>query len=132
VGVRLIGAYPFEVSGCGQTAPLATEHDLTVNAPCTLRLRSSQYHLDVTRPIEATGGRVELAAPQLARVQLRSRFEWCTIILGGSAVGSPPADVELAAGTYSLVVQCPDKSYSVPELTIQPGRSTRRLDDLLH
>jgi serine/threonine protein kinase len=132
VAVRVTGSYPFEVTGCGRSSPMATEHSLEVNAPCTLRLRSAQYYLDVPRTIDAASGHVELAAPQLARVQLRSRYEWCTIVLDGHAIGSPPADVEVAAGTYPVVVQCPDRSYSTRQFTIEPGRSTRRLDDLLH
>ena len=132
VDVRVTGTYPFEVTGCGQSDGPATEHRLDVNPPCVLRLRSTQYHLDVSRSISATSGRVDLAVPQLASVQLRSRYEWCTIILGGQAVGAPPVDLEVPAGTYSVSVQCPDRTYTASELTIQPGRSTRRLDDLLH
>jgi hypothetical protein len=100
-------------------------------APCTLRLRASTYLLDTARTIEASSGRVEIGAPQLARVQLRSRYEWCTVILNGHAVGAPPVDLDLAAGTYTATIQCPDKRYTTRAFTIDPGRSTRRLDDEL-
>jgi serine/threonine-protein kinase len=130
VAVRVTAAYPFEVSGCGRTSAMSMQHDFEVEAPCALQLRSPRYYLNVTRTIDASSGHIELAAPQLARVQLRSRFEWCTIVLAGHAVGAPPVDVEVAAGTYPVVVQCPERSYSTPALTIEPGRSIRRLDDL--
>ena len=131
VSVHLTGAYPFEVAGCGKKSAAATDHDIEVAAPCTLRLRSAEYFLDSTRSIEAASGRVEIAAPQLARVQLRSRFEWCTVIVGGRAVGSPPIGLELAAGSYTATIQCPEKSYKTRAFSVDPGASIRRLDDYL-
>ena len=131
VAVRVLAGYPFEVTGCGHTGAAAPEHAFQVQAPCTLRLRASGYFLDVSRRIEATSGQVEIAAPQLARVQMRSRYEWCTLIINGRAVGSPPVDVDLVAGTYAATIQCPDKSFSIPAVAIEPGRYVRRLDELL-
>jgi hypothetical protein len=131
VAVHLTGGYPFEVSGCGKMSAAATDHDLEVTAPCTLRLRAAEYLLDSARTIDASGGRVEITAPQLARVQLRSRYEWCTVILDGHAVGSPPIERELAAGSYIATIQCPDKSYTTRAFFIDPGRSIRRLDEFL-
>jgi hypothetical protein len=96
-----------------------------------LRLRAAGYFLDVSRRIDVSGGQVEIAAPQLARVQMRSRYEWCTLIINGRAVGSPPVDVDLVAGTYAATIQCPDKSFSIPAVVIEPGRYVRRLDELL-
>jgi hypothetical protein len=131
VSVHVTGSYPFEVSGCERTSAAATVHDLEVSAPCTLRLRAPKYYLDETRTIGASGGRIEMAAPQLARVQLRSKYETCTVILDGRAVGSPPVDLELAAGTYRAEIQCRDRTYPIRELKIEPGQTSRRLDDLL-
>jgi tRNA A-37 threonylcarbamoyl transferase component Bud32 len=131
VAVHATGAYPFEISGCGITSPPAEAHEIEVAAPCTMRLRAPAYYLDVTRAIGAAAGRVEIAAPQLARVQLRSRYEVCTIVLGGRALGTPPVDLELAAGTYTAVIQCPDQTYYARDIPIDPGRSVRRLDEFL-
>jgi serine/threonine protein kinase len=131
VTVHVTGSYPFEISGCGQSSPAAAAHELAVDAPCQLRLRAPKYHLDDIRSIGASAGRVDMAAPQLARVQLRSKLEVCTVILNDQAVGSPPVDLELAAGTYRVAIQCPDRTYAIRALTIEPGQSTRRLDDLL-
>jgi serine/threonine protein kinase len=131
VTVHVTGSYPFEVSGCGQSSPSAPAHELQVNAPCQLRLRAPKYYLDDVRAIGATAGRVDMAAPQLARVQLRSKLEVCTVVLNDQAVGSPPVDLELAAGTYRVAIQCPDRTHTIRALTIEPGQSNRRLDDLL-
>ena len=120
--MRVLAGYPFEVSGCGHTGAAASEHAFQVQAPCTLRLRAPDLLLDVSRRIEASSGQVEIAAPQLARVQMRSRYEWCTLIINGRAVGSPPVDVDLVAGTYAATIQCPDKSFSIPAVAIEPGR----------
>jgi len=131
VTVHVTGSYPFEVSGCGQSSPSASVHELQVEAPCQVRLRAPKYYLDDVRAIGASAGRVDMAAPQLARVQLRSKLEVCTVILNDQAVGSPPVDLELAAGTYRVAIQCPDRTYTIRALTIEPGQSNRRLDDLL-
>jgi serine/threonine-protein kinase len=131
VTVHVTGSYPFEVSGCGQSSPSAPAHELQVDAPCQVRLRAPKYYLDDVRTIGASAGRVDMAAPQLARVQLRSKLEVCTVILNDQAVGSPPVDLELAAGTYRVAIQCPDRTYTIRALTIEPGQSNRRLDDLL-
>jgi serine/threonine protein kinase len=131
VAVRVTGGYPFEVSGCGRSLPSATEHEFEAQSPCTLRLRAPQYFMNMEWPINASSGQVELVAPQLARVELRSRYEKCTIVVAGHAVGAPPVDIEIASGTYRVDVQCGDRSYVIRELTIPPGRSTRRLDEFL-
>ena len=131
VVVHLLGGYPFDVAGCGHSGAAASEHTLQVQAPCTLRLRAPVYFLDVSRRIDASSGQVEIVAPQLARVQMRSRYEWCTLIINGRAVGAPPVDVDLVAGTYAATIQCPDKSHSIPAMTIEPGRYVRRLDEFL-
>jgi hypothetical protein len=131
VSVHVTGGYPFEVSGCGTTSPASDAHNLEVRAPCSLRLRAPTYFLDLTRTIDAAGGSIDIAAPQLARVQLRSKYEWCTVILDGHAVGAPPIDLELVAGSYMAIIQCPDKTYSTRAVPIEPGRSIRRLDEFL-
>jgi hypothetical protein len=131
VAVHVAGLYPFEITGCGRTSAAAARHDLEVAAPCTLRLRAPKYYLDEARRVTAASGRVEFTAPALARVQLRSKHEGCTLLLNNNAVGSPPVDLELAAGTYRIVIQCRDRSYTIRALTIEPGQSSRRLDDLL-
>jgi len=53
------------------------------------------------------------------------------LILNGRAVGAPPVEVDLVAGTYATTIQCPDKSYSNPAVAIEPGSYVRRLDELL-
>jgi hypothetical protein len=131
VAVHVAGLYPFEITGCGRTSAPAARHDLEVAAPCTLRLRAPKYYLDEARRVTAVSGRVEFAAPALARVQLRSKHEGCTLLLNDNAVGSPPVDLELAAGTYRVVIQCRDRAYTIRALTIEPGQSSRRLDDFL-
>jgi hypothetical protein len=132
VDVHIVAGYPFEVTGCGLRSPAATTHDVQVPAPCTLHLLAPAYRLDAFRTIEASSGRVELAAPQLAHVTLRTKYEWCTVILGKHAVGAPPVELDLVAGSYTATIQCPDRTYSTGTFSIEPGRSIRRLDDFIH
>jgi hypothetical protein len=133
VTVTVTGAYRFSLSGCGVTQAVSQTHTVKVVAPCTLRLRAPDYFLDTMRTVTAVaGGRVELAAPPLGNVQLRSRHEDCTLLLGGRAVGSPPVDLEIAAGTYSAALQCPDgQTLQTKSFEIEAGKSTRRIDDYL-
>jgi hypothetical protein len=132
VTVRISGEYPFEVSGCGRSSQPAQDHTLRVVAPCALRLRAPNYLLDLTRFIEPSpSGRMDVVAPRLASVQLRSRYEWCTVVIGTRTVGSPPIEVEMAAGTYTVTVQCPERTYLARSFVVEPGRSIRRLDESL-
>ena len=131
VDVRVVGGYDFEVSGCGVTSGRATVHELQVRAPCTLRLTAPAYRLDVTRSIEATSGRVDLAAPQQAKVKLRTKYEYCQVILGKHAVGTSPIELDLVAGTYTATIQCPEKAYSTRPFSIDPGQSTVKLDEYI-
>jgi hypothetical protein len=133
VTVNLSGGYRFSVTGCGVTSAAATKHSLQVSAPCTLRLRAPDYFLDVMRNV--TGGpgeHVEVPAPPLVSVQLRSRHENCTLLVGGRAVGSPPADVRIATGKYSASLQCPDgQTLQTTVFDIDAKQTVRRIDDFL-
>ena len=131
VDVRVVGGYDFEVSGCGVTSGRATVHELQVRAPCTLRLIAPAYRLDVPRSIEATSGKVELTAPQRARVKLRTKYEWCQVVLGKHAVGTSPIELDLVAGSYTATIQCPEKAYVTRTFSIEPGQSTVKLDDYI-
>jgi serine/threonine protein kinase len=133
VTVNLVGSYRFLVSGCGVTSPAAAKHTLQVMAPCTLRLRAPEYFLDVMRNVTAgPGEEVNLTAPPLVSVQLRSRHENCQLLVGGRDVGSPPADIRIAAGKYSATLQCPDGgTLQTTTFDIDAKQTVRRIDDFL-
>ena len=132
VTVTLSGSYPFTVSGCNTSSQPSQNHILKVASPCVLRLLAPEYLLDANRPIAAASGQVELTAPPLVSVQLRSRHQDCTLEIAGRAVGSPPADVEIAAGTYTAMLRCPDgRTMETRSFAIEPGQSSRRVDDYL-
>ena len=121
------------MSGCGANAPAAERHALKVTAPCTLRLRAPEFFLDAMRSVTAVaGGQVDLTAPPVSTVQLRSRHQDCTLHVNGRAVGSPPADVRIAAGSYSATLQCPDgQTLQTRSFEVAPGDTVRRIDDYL-
>jgi serine/threonine-protein kinase len=133
VTVSLSGSYRFGVTGCGVSSPASETHTVEVSAPCTLRLRAPDYFLDTMRNVSAPrGGRVELSAPPLVKVQLRSRHQDCTLLVGGRAVGSPPVDLAIAAGSYTAALQCPDgQTLQSRAFEIEAGQSVRRIDDYL-
>jgi len=136
VTVSLSGTYPFDVSavsGCGNaTSAAASTHILKVTSPCVLRLRAPNYFLDITRSVNASSGAVEMTVPPLVSVQLRSRYQNCTLYVDGRAVGSPPADLEMAVGTYRATIRCPDgQTYESNTFPIEAGLSNRKIDDYL-
>ena len=132
VTVMVSGSYPFTVSGCNTLSPPSQNHILKVASPCVLRLVAPQYWLEANRNIAAVSGEVELTAPPLVSVQLRSRHQDCTLELAGRAVGSPPVDVEIAAGTYTAALRCPDgRLMETRSFAIEPGQASRRVDDYL-
>jgi hypothetical protein len=133
VTVNLSGTYRFAVSGCGTTSQTSRNHSVSVMPPCTLRLRAPEYFLDVMRTITVKmGPQLDLRAPPLARVQLRSRYENCLLLVGGKAIGSPPVDIEIAAGTYTATLECPDgKTMETTSFEIQAGNPVRRIDEYL-
>ena len=113
-------------------SPAADRHTLKVASPCTLRLLAPGYFLDDERAVNAPGGgRLELAAPPLAKVQLRTRHLDCALLIDGRSLGFPPVDMELAAGTYSVTVQCKDQTLQTKPFEIVAGTSVRRIDDYL-
>jgi serine/threonine protein kinase len=131
VTVRLTGGYPFEISGCERTMPPAVSHEFEVQAPCTLQLRSSKFLLNKSLPVTVSSGVFVDAAPQLARVQLRTAREKCKIVVDGRAVGPQPVDLELASGSHEIVMLCDDRNFTIPDFVVEPGNNIRRLDDFL-
>jgi len=89
--------------------------------------------LDVMRTVAAgPGEHIELTAPPLVNVQLRSRHENCTLLVGGRSVGSPPADVRIAEGKYSASLQCPGgETLQTTTFDIDAKQTVRRIDDFL-
>lgn len=129
--VTIRGNYPFEVSGCGTSSPAAELHSLVVAAPCVLQVRAPAYLLDASLNVAALEGEQDLSVPQLARVELRSKLQDCTVVLGGRAFGNPTVYADVAAGTYTATIHCPDRTYSTGPLRIGPGRSSWRLDEFI-
>jgi hypothetical protein len=131
--VTVSGTYAFAVSGCGTESAEANWHTLNLRPPCTLRLLAPAYLLDATRAVEpSTARRVDLAAPSLVSVQLRSRYETCALSVNGRAFGTPPADVIVAEGRYSATLECPDgRKLQTKMFEIAVGQSVRRVDDFL-
>jgi hypothetical protein len=132
--VTVTGPYAFEVTGCEMTSTAAESHTVRVTSPCTLRFRAPELLLDTTRPVDpATAGtRMEIAVPPAVTVQLRSRFENCTLSIGGRHLGTPPVDVSVVEGQYSVTLQCPDgRTLKTRPFEIASGQTVRRVDEFL-
>lgn len=132
--VTVTGPYAFEVTGCDMTSTAAESHTVTVMMPCVLRFRAPELLLDVTRAVDpATDGpRLEVMVPPVVNVQLRSRFENCALSIGGKPVGTPPVDISVVEGRYSVTLQCPDgRTLKTSPFDLAPGQTVRRVDEFL-
>jgi hypothetical protein len=127
------GSYRFEVSGCGRVSPAAETHLLRVTAPCRLHLGASAYWLDSEFDVVGTdGGEVDIPAPPLANVELRTRNLDCTLFIGDRRIGPPPAVVQIVAGMHVVVVKCAEKDLKTKPFEIRAGKYTQNIDAYLY
>jgi serine/threonine-protein kinase len=113
VKVTATGSYPFEVvDGKRLLSPMATLHDLNVPSQRVLHLQAPSYLLDYPIKIDQAGGRtMQIQAPELGKLTIRSTMETCQVSVNGRDFGFPPINGQLiAAGTYSVQLRCPDGS----------------------
>jgi hypothetical protein len=124
--VVVSGTYAFEVHADGQLlSPMAAEHRLRLSPPQTLRLHAPGYFLDASITVEAGMDRVR--APALGRLQLRIP-EACAAAIGGQSLGEPPySELQIAAGSYRVQMQCPDGNNRDVPILIQPGELRREI-----
>jgi hypothetical protein len=111
VKVAAAGSYPFEVlDGKRLLSRAASSHELNVAPHRILRLRASAYLLDYPFKVDGGGGRaMQVQAPELGKLTIRSAMETCQVSVDGRDLGFPPINAQLvAAGTYSVQLKCPD------------------------
>ncbi len=110
MNVTLNGSYPFEVlEGSRVVSAAATRHSLALPGPTTLRLRASEYLLDMPLRADSASGRVSYTVPEAGRLTIRTPLETCKVVVGGRDLGFPPiTDHKLAAGTYRVDLRCPE------------------------
>jgi hypothetical protein len=126
IPVSIAGTYTFEVfDGRRLLSAAAETHELTVAGPRTLRLVAPEYFLD--RPVQVegpAGRRVELRAPDLGKVTIRSALETCQVRIGGRDLGFPPINNQpIASGTYRIDLVCPNGQNQFGAATISPGQT---------
>jgi hypothetical protein len=123
--VALSGPYSFEVLDGGRViSAAATSHALTLPGPRVLRLRSSEYLLDVPLRAESASGRVAFAVPEPGRLTIRTPHETCTVFVGERELGFPPiAEQRLAAGIHRIRLDCPDGSSKTASVSVRGGEA---------
>jgi hypothetical protein len=90
-----------------------------------LRLRASEYLLDMPLRADSPSGRVSFTVPEAGRLTIRTPLETCKVFVAGRDLGFPPInDQRVAAGTYRVELRCPDegdnKTATVNVLAGQP------------
>lgn len=124
MSVALSGSYRFEVlEGSRVVSAAATKHDLSLPGPTTLRLRASEYLLDVPLKADSASGRLSYTVPELGRLTIRTPLETCKVVIGGRDFGFPPiTDQKLAAGSYRVELRCPDGNNKTATVTVSAGQ----------
>jgi hypothetical protein len=122
--VVLAGSYPFEVvEGSRVVSPAAVRHELTISSPRSLRLRASEYMLDMRINVDPAAGRRSYTVPDLGRLTIRTTLETCRVSIGGRDFGFPPINEQkLAAGSYKLRLTCPDGDERSSTVSVTAGQ----------
>jgi hypothetical protein len=120
----LAGSYPFEVvEGSRVISPAATRHELTISSPRSLRLRASEYLLDMSVKADPASGRRSYTVPELGRLTIRTTLETCRVTIGGRDFGFPPINEQkLAAGSYRVRLSCPDGDDRSQTVAVSAGQ----------
>jgi serine/threonine-protein kinase len=128
VRIEATGSYPFEVTdaiGRRIISAAATSHALSAPPGQVLRLRATTYLLDYPFKVDASRRTMELHAPELGRLTVRSAMETCQVLVNGADLGFPPINSHLvAAGTYSVQLKCADgQIVRGSGVTVVPGQT---------
>jgi serine/threonine-protein kinase len=128
IAVSVEGTYPFAVLDGGRVlSPAGTSHHITVAAGRRLRLVAPEYSLNQSVPIaENADRRVEIQAPALGRLTIRSSQETCAVKIGDRDLGYPPVNnVAIAGGAYQIDLVCPNGRSKSEFVNIVGGQSQR-------
>ena len=112
--IGLSDGYPFEVwIGGRQWRELGDSNEITgwPTGLVDVRIRNPLYFLDQSFELEVVeDGRVELNAPELGSLTVRSTPEACEIFVGSESIGYHPITArEIVPGTYTVSRVCPDE-----------------------
>jgi serine/threonine-protein kinase len=122
--VSLSGPYPFEVVDGGRVvSPAAARHEFTLPGPRTIRLRSTEFLLDVPFRADSSSGRVSHVIPEPGRLAVRTPLETCKVSIDNQEIGYPPiAERQVAAGTHHVALLCPDGNDKTATVSVSPGQ----------
>jgi hypothetical protein len=124
VPVTITGGYKFEVfDGQRSISASSQSHELNVAAGKTLRLVAPEYLLNQSVKVEGTPGQpVQMRAPDLGTLNVRSALETCTVVIGGRDLGYPPINgLKVASGQYQIDVVCPNGQKQSNFANVRPG-----------
>jgi hypothetical protein len=90
-------------------------------------LQAPEHLLDYPFKVDAVPGRtMQVQAPGLGGLTIRSAKELCQIAVNGRNLGFPPVNHDsVAAGTYSILLTCPDGETVRGSTVVVAGRTSR-------
>jgi len=130
IAVTATGAYPFAIYDGGRSLSAAsTLHQVSVPAGKKVRLVASDYSLNQTVTVEATGDKkFDIKAPELGTLTIRSTLETCKVKIGDRDLGYPPINnISIAAGQYQVDLVCPNGQNRSSSVNVGPGRLNRAI-----
>src|SRR5262249_28421687 len=128
IAVTVSGSYPFSIIDGGRTVSAAsTSHHLDLTAGRKVRLVAPEYSLSQVVTIEENADkRVDIQAPALGRLTIRSSLETCSVRIGDRDLGYPPVNnVAIAAGSYQIDIVCPNGRTKSEYVNIVGGQTQR-------
>jgi hypothetical protein len=128
IAVTASGPYPFAIADGGRVVSAAsTSHQLNAAAGKTLRLVASEYSLNQTVTIESTPDRrLDIQAPALGKLTIRSTFETCKVKIGDRDLGYPPINnIAIAAGSHQVELVCPNGQTKSQYVNVSPTPNNR-------
>jgi serine/threonine-protein kinase len=126
VKVSIAGSYPFQVlDGTREISGSDTSHQVSVPEGHIVALKAENYLLDYKVRIAGGPDRaMEIRAPELGRVTIRSSLETCRVFLNGFDVGIPTISMQMAAQIYSVQLKCPDgQTINGPSIHVLAGQN---------
>jgi serine/threonine-protein kinase len=127
VKLTISAAYPFEVlQGSKVLSPAANRHTVTVQpGGGSVTVRSKDYLLSAPVPVDFQRSQMEVALPAPGTLAVFAAAETCSVIVDGQDLGNPPIPRKnVAPGSHTVVLKCPDGRQDTQKVTIGPGERT--------
>jgi hypothetical protein len=123
VRLTVTGPFAFElVQGSKVISQASMRHELTVQPSGGVTARSRQMLLNMPLGINFERARADITVPAPGVLAIFSAVETCTVGVDGEDLGFPPIPrKDIASGTHTVTLKCPDGKGETRKVTVAPG-----------